>query len=248
MNGRARDLASSDMAPSGMVPSGMAPSDDELTLAVEASTYRGSVAVMRGATVVAAAELAMRGAHEERLMPAAAAALAEAGGEPRDLARIVCGAGPGSFTSLRIAAAIAKGLAVVHATPLHAVSSLLLVAAGGEAPLAPGGYLVVTDAMRDERFAVEVRVDAAGVPALASEPRRLDEATVAAWAAESGLVRIGPAEVVERWPHARGVASVLSGVVSSPAVDLAEWEPVYGRLPEAQVKWEAAHGRTLPIG
>ena len=28
-------------------------------------------------------------------------------------------------------------------------------------------------------------------------------------------------------------------------VDLASWEPVYGRLAEAQVKWEAAHGRPL---
>ena len=27
--------------------------------------------------------------------------------------------------------------------------------------------------------------------------------------------------------------------------DLAAWEPGYGRLAEAQVKWEAAHGRPL---
>ena len=29
-------------------------------------------------------------------------------------------------------------------------------------------------------------------------------------------------------------------------VDLDRWEPDYGRLAEAQVKWEAAHGRPLP--
>jgi tRNA threonylcarbamoyladenosine biosynthesis protein TsaB len=28
-------------------------------------------------------------------------------------------------------------------------------------------------------------------------------------------------------------------------VDLERWEPSYGRLAEAQVKWEAAHGRPL---
>jgi tRNA threonylcarbamoyladenosine biosynthesis protein TsaB len=30
--------------------------------------------------------------------------------------------------------------------------------------------------------------------------------------------------------------------------DLATWEPNYGRLAEAQVKWEAAHGRALTAG
>lgn len=219
---------------------------DELTLAVEASTYRGSVAVLRGGTVVAAAAVAMRGATEERLMPAVAAALAGAGGEPRSLARIVCGAGPGSFTSLRIAAAIAKGLAVAGETPLYAVSSLLLVAAGGESPLGPGGYLVVTDAMRDERFAVEVLVDGAGVPALVGPPRRLDAAAVARMAEDGGLVRIGPAEDVERWPHARGVSLLLPAIARSTPVDVAAWEPAYGRLAEAQVKWETTHGRALP--
>ena len=29
-------------------------------------------------------------------------------------------------------------------------------------------------------------------------------------------------------------------------VDLDRWEPDYGRLAEAQVKWEATHGRPLP--
>lgn len=230
------------------MPIQSAPLADEVTLAVDASTYRGSVAVLRGDAVVAEDQVGMRGATEERLMPAVAAALAEAGVAPAELARIVCGAGPGSFTSLRIAAAIAKGMAMAHGTPLHAVSSLLLVAAGGEEPLPPGGYLVVTDAMREERFAAEVRVDAAGRPELVGEPRRLDQPSVAAWATERALVRIGPTEETERWPHARGVALVLPALLGAPAVDLAAWEPSYGRLAEAQVKWEAAHGRALPTG
>jgi tRNA threonylcarbamoyladenosine biosynthesis protein TsaB len=29
-------------------------------------------------------------------------------------------------------------------------------------------------------------------------------------------------------------------------VSSSEWEPEYGRLAEAQVRWEAAHGRPLP--
>lgn len=226
--------------------SGVQIDGDELTLALEASSYRGSVAVLRGATVVAASEVAMRGATEERLMPAAAAALAEVGAEAGDLARLVCGAGPGSFTSLRIAAAIAKGFAMARETPLYAVSSLLLVAAGDDTPLEAGGYLVLTDAMRDERFAVQVLVDSAGLPEMVGTVQRLTQEEAANWAAEQDLVRIGPGEALERWPYARGAASLLAGLLASDAVDLSSWEPTYGRLPEAQVKWEVAHGRALP--
>src|SRR5690242_13985621 len=96
------------------------------TLVIDASTYTGSVAVLDGDRVAAERTAAMRGADEERLMPAVAAALDEAGVAPRDLTRVVCGGGPGSFTSLRIAASIAKGIAVAWELPLLTVSSLLL--------------------------------------------------------------------------------------------------------------------------
>ena len=32
---------------------------------------------------------------------------------------------------------------------------------------------------------------------------------------------------------------------ATPAADLAMWQPAYGRLAEAQVKWEAERGRPL---
>ena len=98
-----------------------------ITLAIEASTYTGSVAVIRDGVVLTESATAMRGEREERLMPAVADALTSAGLAPNAIDRVVCGAGPGSFTSLRIASAIAKGLALAAGVPLHPVSSLLLV-------------------------------------------------------------------------------------------------------------------------
>ena len=86
-------------------------------------------------------------------MPAVAAALRSATVAPNDISRIVCGEGPGSFTSLRIAAAIAKGLAMTTQAPLHSVSSLFLLAAGARASLVPGRYIAVVDAMRGDVFA-----------------------------------------------------------------------------------------------
>jgi tRNA threonylcarbamoyladenosine biosynthesis protein TsaB len=44
-------------------------------------------------------------------------------------------------------------------------------------------------------------------------------------------------------PRAAAVAFVAAPWVREVA--LATWEPAYGRLAEAQVKWEAAHGRPL---
>jgi tRNA threonylcarbamoyladenosine biosynthesis protein TsaB len=38
---------------------------------------------------------------------------------------------------------------------------------------------------------------------------------------------------------------LLESLLASGPVDLASWEPSYGRLAEAQVRWEAAHGRPL---
>ena len=72
-------------------------------LALDASTYSGSVALIRDGVVVADAVAAMRGEHEERLMPAIASVLSEHGVLVDQLDAVACGAGPGSFTSLRIA-------------------------------------------------------------------------------------------------------------------------------------------------
>lgn len=218
-----------------------------LTLALDAATYRGSVAVMDGTRLLAEGEAAMRGATEERLMPAVAAVLADAGVRPADLARIVCGAGPGSFTSLRIAGAIAKGLAVAGGAPLYAVPTALLVAAGAQPALAPGAYLVLLDAMRGERFAALVQVAAAGVPVrleaqrLAPAPLLHEEARAHGWTV------LGPEEGHVAWPQARGVARLAGWLAEARPVDARSWEPDYGRLAEAQVKWEAAHGRPLVV-
>jgi tRNA threonylcarbamoyladenosine biosynthesis protein TsaB len=56
---------------------------------------------------------------------------------------------------------------------------------------------------------------------------------------------VGPGQRLDFHPHARGVASLLESVVRGGPVDLASWEPSYGRLAEAQVRWEATHGRPL---
>ncbi len=214
-----------------------------ISLALDAATYTGSVALLDGNAVIGARTVAMRGREREALMPATAALLEECGIAPSQLGRIVCGAGPGSFTSLRIAGGIAKGLAMAHGVPLHAVSSLALVVASLPT-LVAGRYLAAIDALRGEHYVELYDVVAEGRIALLDGVRLVP--SVSAAAAELGAWAVGPGQPersVE--PHARATARLAAMIAASAPADLAAWEPSYGRLAEAQVKWEAEHGRPL---
>jgi tRNA threonylcarbamoyladenosine biosynthesis protein TsaB len=214
-----------------------------LTLALDASTYVGTVAVLRGSDVVSEGEAEMRGEREERLMPAVADVLALARAVGADLDRVVCGGGPGSFTSLRIAASIAKGIALVHDIPLVAVSSLALIVAAQRR--SAGRYLAVLDAMRGDVYASLVEVGVDGEVISVAPAILVPAANVDLLAASEQALVIGASRHTEGAPHARGVAR-MAAILDDGRVSLQHWEPAYGRLAEAQVKWEAAHGRELP--
>ena len=85
----------------------------------------------------------------------------EAGVAPRELEAVAVGAGPGSFTGLRIGMASAKGIAFAARRPLWAVSSLAALADDGAQALAEqqmfpyldGVVVAVLDARRGEVFA-----------------------------------------------------------------------------------------------
>jgi tRNA threonylcarbamoyladenosine biosynthesis protein TsaB len=214
-----------------------------LTLALDGSTYAGSVALIRGSEVISERQLPSaakpgREGREEHFLPMVAECLRDGKAEPRDLARIVCGEGPGSFTSLRIAASIAKGFAVGLGIPLYPVSSLLLIVA--DADINDGRWYASLPAMRGELFvalfdrtngSIEQIAAASVVPA----ERLVDEV-------DHGHANLIAADVL---PHARGVAKLIDSIVGGGEADVDTWEPIYGRLAEAQVKWEALHGRPL---
>ena len=223
----------------------------DYTLALDGSTYSGSVALIGDGRVIADGTIAgddgsvSRAGRGEKLMPAIAECLEEARIDRSEIGGIVCGSGPGSFTSLRVAGSVAKGLAFGLGIPLYAVSSLLLTVTGAQPPAPQGEYLSVLDAMRGEFYAARIVVTA-DEPPRQSEPPRIIGADELAAARLGGRLRvIGPGQDTDAHPHARGVASILGTIVAGGPVDLAAWEPDYGRLAEAQVRWEATHGRPL---
>ena len=214
-----------------------------IVLAIDASTQRGTVAVFRNGSVVATATSAMRGTRSDGLMSAVAEALAAAEVKPKTIDRVVCGGGPGSFTSLRVAAGIAKGLALGSGAPLYAVSSLGLALASS--PVPPGRYVVTLDALRDQWYAaVHVRHANGGV--VEEQPHRLVAKTeIDAFASSVDATIVGA--VGDRAePHASGCMALAKAMDQAGPADLERWEPAYGRLAEAQVKWEAVHGPFRP--
>ena len=121
-----------------------------------------------------------RSGHANRLLGAAEEALARAGVGWEELDRIAAGAGPGSFTGLRIGIATARALAQARGLPLVGVSSLEALALGATAgaPAAAGEpplVLAVLDARRGEAFAAAWRGGALAAPAAALSPEALVE-------------------------------------------------------------------------
>ncbi len=217
-----------------------------ISLVLEASTYAGSVAIIDGSRVLGERSVAMRGKEQEALMSAVGAVLDECGVRPGAMERIVCGAGPGSFTSLRIAGAIAKGLCAASGVPLAPISSMALVV--GALPLRkPGRYLAVMDAMRGESYVQEFEIDTAERISVSGPHVVMSTEAVDPFAAARNATAVGPArrDAEHVIPNARAAALVTNMIVANPPADLAAWEPLYGRLAEAQVKWEADHGRSL---
>ncbi len=91
--------------------------------------------------------------HSEMLLPLLQQCLDELNLRPAELDGVACGAGPGSFTGLRIGLATAKGLCFALDRPLVLPSSLEALALRGAATNATQPVLSVLDAFRGQVYA-----------------------------------------------------------------------------------------------
>lgn len=212
-------------------------------LALDASGYTGSAALIVDGTVLAACAVTTRDTVAERLMPAVVDLVEREGRGWTAIERVVVGGGPGSFTSLRIAASLAKGIALGRGIPLASCRSLALMTAV-LAP-GPGRYVAVLDALRGEVYAgtFEVLDDGRVLPLGGDE--RWPAAEVSAMAGSRDATLLGWPGDLEGLPGLAGGVARLAGSDLVHDVSLASWEPHYGRLAEAQVQWERAQGRAL---
>jgi tRNA threonylcarbamoyladenosine biosynthesis protein TsaB len=216
-------------------------------LALDTATDRASVAV--GGPGGCLAEEAIIGArrHAVALLPTIQLVLARAEIGLGAIEGIIVADGPGSFTGLRVGAAVAKALVRGQSVRLWTAASLLAVARDAEG--AEGGpILAVSDALRGDLYAAAYRFRPGQIETIL-EPAVMPRAEVRARV--PGAVRIvGPAAAqldgTVSWPRARSLLSLIGSAGGARAVeDPAGWEPLYGRPAEAQVQWERTHGRVL---
>lgn len=210
------------------------------SLVLDASGAVASVALFDGHVLSAHGEVAMRNREREPLLPLIMRLCAEAGWSLDELGRVVVGAGPGAFTSLRIAAATAKGLVHGTAATLHVVPSLVLAAASADDAPLQARRVMTSDALRGDRYVQAVERTTDGWVSLG------DAIVVAAPDIGTYAASHGAGQVLADVPvQAKALLAVAPSCTR--VVDVATWEPAYGRLAEAQVKWEAANGRALPL-
>ena len=134
-------------------------------LALETATEACSVALLVDGEVREHFELAPR-RHAELALPWAERLLADAGVAKSQLDAIAVGRGPGAFTGVRLAIAIAQGIALALDRPLLPVSTLAALAmrAPGE-----GDALAAIDARMGEIYVATFRRDGRGVVATSDE-------------------------------------------------------------------------------
>jgi tRNA threonylcarbamoyladenosine biosynthesis protein TsaB len=99
-----------------------------MLLALDTATRLAGIALYDGQRLLAEATWHSARQHTVELMPRVADMLDQAGLVPRDLTAVGVALGPGSFTGLRVALSVAKGLAAAHDLALLGVPTLDVVA------------------------------------------------------------------------------------------------------------------------
>jgi len=230
-------------------------------LALDTASDYGSAAVGPPGKAIAEIVVADR-RHATSLVPAIEEVIRLAGLTYSDLSGILIGDGPGSFTGLRIGFATVKGILCERdELTLHTAPSLL-VAAWPFRQVTTGPIAALYDALRGEVFAAVYRFSNDSVvtelaPCLTTVTQLTElKDVVPSLAVGNGALVNG--DLVSSWtgrspigppasaPRAGALLEMLA--IEGAAVQVEDpesLEPRYGRLAEAQVKWERIHGREL---
>lgn len=181
-------------------------------LALDTATEACSAALLLDATLSERQEILGRG-HADRLLPMADELLREAGIALRELDGIAFGRGPGGFTGLRIAAAVAQGLAAGAGLPVLPVSDLAALALAGARTSGCGRILACMDARMGQVYWATYEVN--GDDAAIRSPESLS--VPAAVVLPAGRPWFGAGHGFGAWPL---LAAQLGGALSGTDVTL----------------------------
>lgn len=198
-------------------------------LALEFSTHLRSVALVEeGRVICRSQESQPQTSGPTQLIRDA---FAQAGLGSSDIGCVVVGLGPGSYTGIRVAIAVAQGWELARQVKLLGVSSVECLVWRCWLEGRHGPITVLVDAQRGEYYAARYQVNSSGVETeveLAIHPPEV----VAQWA-EQGAVLVGPDLDEAPWPvtRLRPEAGML-GVLAWERTDFvtgADLQPIYLR-------------------
>jgi tRNA threonylcarbamoyladenosine biosynthesis protein TsaB len=228
-------------------------------VAIETATDRLSVAVRADGETLEESVLGAR-RHAGALLPVLDRLLGAVGAGPGHISAVAVADGPGSFTGLRVGAAVAKAIALAGPVPLWTAPSLLVRAASVARPGTT--VLAVSPALRGELFAGAWEFAPGGSIITHLAPRALGPGQFGLLPPVDLACGEGPPELLDALSRHSGAGAVLGSPAAPSASTLlglvgvrggaaeiaapAAWEPEYGRPAEAQVQWELRHGRALP--
>lgn len=135
-----------------------------VTLGIDTSSTATSVGVWSDSFALAMTDVPSQGrpAHAASIIPMIEAVLEEGGLTKSNISRIAVGAGPGSFTGLRISFATAAGLGRGLGVPVVSVSSLEALLDPIAGPSQP--VMAAIDARRGEVYVAQRGID--GIPGI----------------------------------------------------------------------------------
>jgi tRNA threonylcarbamoyladenosine biosynthesis protein TsaB len=200
-------------------------------LALDFSSPQRSVAVLTGADAPGVEVVDSSPGRDMKPFALIEAALHKAGLEREAIECLAIGIGPGSYTGIRVALALAQGWQLATGVKLLGVSSVAVVAAQAVAMGVSGRFNVVVDAQRGEFYLAGYEAGSGALQETA--PLQIATATVVAERATCGELLIGP-EVTRWFPEGRTVfpqALTLARLARSRTdfVPAEKLEPIYLR-------------------
>ena len=194
-----------------------------ICLALEFSSDRRSVALARGNQVLAEA-VQQTDARATDAFALIEKVLADASVVREEIQIIAVGLGPGSYTGIRAAIALAQGWRLARGVKLTGVSSVEAMVARAQAEKHFGRVNVAIDAQRGEFYLATWEISTAAGREIS--PLKIVSAVEVQAIKNSGGNCIGPQQEQKNFPAAAEIA-VLAAQKNS--AEVAELEPIYLR-------------------
>ena len=203
-----------------------------MLLALETANDQCSVALISAVGQLLASRHDGRAREQTRLLlPMIDEVLAEVGQSLSEVQAIAFSRGPGSFSGIRINAAVTQALAWAHDLPVLPISTLQATAQTALAQTAATRLMVVLDARMNEVYVAAYQRDAAGGLQLVGDEQLLAYAAVclpAAWQTDDSVVWVGSgvpllSDLLADLPAARSITAVSASALQIAELGLAAY-------------------------